>query len=64
MLSRLLSKCINSKGITLLELLVVIVVLGIIAAIAVPSVLGVIAKTEEDVCEVNRDEVELNYKET
>ncbi|THE15296.1 prepilin-type N-terminal cleavage/methylation domain-containing protein [Bacillus timonensis] len=37
----------NEKGLTLIELLAVIVILGIIAAIAVPSIGNVINKTEE-----------------
>ena len=36
----------NEKGFTLIELLAVIVILGIIAAIAIPSVTGLIHKTE------------------
>jgi len=36
----------NQKGLTLIELLAVIVVLGIIAAIAVPSITGVINKSK------------------
>jgi type IV pilus assembly protein PilA len=36
----------NQKGLTLIELLAVVVVLGIIAAIAVPSVTGVINKSK------------------
>nr|WP_309099766.1 prepilin-type N-terminal cleavage/methylation domain-containing protein [Fredinandcohnia onubensis] len=37
----------NQKGLTLIELLAVIVILGIIAAIAVPAIGNVIDKTEE-----------------
>ncbi len=37
----------NQKGLTLLELLAVIVVLGIIAAIAIPSIGGIIKHTKE-----------------
>ncbi|OIJ18370.1 hypothetical protein BKP45_12400 [Anaerobacillus alkalidiazotrophicus] len=37
----------NQKGLTLIELLAVIVILGIIAAIAVPSIGGIISKTED-----------------
>ncbi|OIJ10571.1 hypothetical protein BKP37_18750 [Anaerobacillus alkalilacustris] len=37
----------NQKGLTLIELLAVIVILGIIAAIAVPSIGNIISKTEE-----------------
>nr|WP_082892673.1 type II secretion system protein [Rossellomorea aquimaris] len=38
----------NERGLTLVELLAVIVILGIIAAIAVPSIGGIIDKTKED----------------
>jgi type IV pilus assembly protein PilA len=38
----------NQKGLTLIELLAVIVILGIVAAIAVPSIGGLINKSEKD----------------
>lgn len=38
----------NEKGLTLIELLAVIVILGIIAAIAIPSIGNVIQKSRED----------------
>lgn len=38
----------DQRGLTLVELLAVIVILGIIAAIAVPSIGGIINKTKED----------------
>jgi type IV pilus assembly protein PilA len=38
----------NEKGLTLIELLAVIVILGIIAAIAIPTVGGIIQKSKEN----------------
>lgn len=45
MLKRMLK---NQKGLTLIELLVVIVILGIIAAIAIPSIWGLIDNSRQD----------------
>jgi type IV pilus assembly protein PilA len=38
----------NNKGLTLVELLAVIVILGIVAAIATPAILGIIDKSKKD----------------
>ncbi|RDI44157.1 type II secretion system protein [Falsibacillus pallidus] len=43
----------NQKGFTLVELLAVIVILGIIAAIAVPSIGGIIDKSKADAHRAN-----------
>ncbi|MBN2504846.1 MAG: prepilin-type N-terminal cleavage/methylation domain-containing protein, partial [Bacilli bacterium] len=42
----------NRKGVTLVELLAVIVILGIIAAIAVPTIGNLIERRREDAAEV------------
>lgn len=48
MLKTLKKRLKNQRGLTLVELLAVIVILGIIAEIAVPSIGGIIEKSKED----------------
>lgn len=44
-------KGLNCKGFTMVELLADIVIIGVLAAIAVPSVVRLIDKTKTDVCQ-------------
>jgi len=48
MVNKLRKMMRNEKGFTLVELLAVIVILGIIAAIAVPSIAGIIDNSKKD----------------
>ncbi|MFA5007033.1 MAG: prepilin-type N-terminal cleavage/methylation domain-containing protein [Candidatus Izemoplasmatales bacterium] len=54
----------NKKGVTLVELLAVIVIMGIIAAIAVPAISGLINRQKMNAAEASYDliaEVAVNY---
>lgn len=51
----------KSGGFTLVELIVVIAILGIIAAVTVPKLIGFKSKAEESVCAANRKSVERMY---
>ncbi|TMN21585.1 type II secretion system protein [Lentibacillus cibarius] len=58
MLERLKKRFKQQKGFTLVELLAVLAILGVILAIAVPSVSGVIGKSKEDADKSNRELME------
>lgn len=51
----------KSDGFTLVELIIVIAILGIIAAVAVPRLTGFKSMAEERVCASNRKTVERMY---
>ncbi|PMC37353.1 hypothetical protein CJ195_11365 [Bacillus sp. UMB0899] len=55
-------RLLNGRGLTLIEVMTVVVILGIVAAIAVPGVLGYINSTKADVCDVNRNQLERDYE--
>jgi type IV pilus assembly protein PilA len=48
MLQRIKNRLEDQRGLTLIELLAVIVILGIVSAIAIPSILGIIDKSKKD----------------
>jgi prepilin-type N-terminal cleavage/methylation domain-containing protein len=56
------SKWLNSRGMTLIEVLSVIVILGILVGIASLSFIGIVGQSREDVCLLNQTSVERDYE--
>ncbi len=53
---------LNTKGFTLIELIIVISIISILAAITVPNFIGYIEKSKEEVCNVNCLKLERMYE--
>lgn len=58
MLEKMKKRMRNEKGFTLVELLAVIVILGIILAIAIPSIGNVVSKSENNAKQANIELIE------
>jgi type IV pilus assembly protein PilA len=63
LIRKLIKKTKNQKGVTLIELLAVIVILGIIAAIGIPAVVNSRAKATENVIKSDKALVEQSAKQ-
>ncbi|MBU4542243.1 MAG: type II secretion system protein [Firmicutes bacterium] len=52
----------NSKGFTLTEIIVVLVILAVLAAFTIPTMLGYVSSSQEKLCNITRMDMTRLYK--